>query len=149
MAHSGYRALLDEHYDLHEAKSKGYGSDRDTMSNFTGVSVATGKPRSYYPVLRLIEKAVRAINLMDAGETGDALGEELCDIAVLADCGELMRRDDERERQEAAAVRTAEPGASAPDRREVEREASGAQGARTEHRASVPYEVPAVVRLGS
>ena len=91
--HPEYYVILDELEDLHALKSGGYGTGQDPFANFTAVSAVSGRARYEYPIERMIEKLTRAQSLIAQGRI-DELGEEFGDIAGLAVCAEVMRRED-------------------------------------------------------
>lgn len=76
--------------DLHLRKSATYGNDRDPLGNFTAISHVTGQPTERYAWERILEKAVRALNMIDAGYALDV--KEAGDVAGLALCAEALRR---------------------------------------------------------
>jgi hypothetical protein len=89
----GDPAWMDAHRELRELhirKSATYGRDDDPLRNFTAVAEVTGKPPEYYVALRMVEKLVRTLNMIDAGD-GDSV-KEWPDLASLALCGEALRR---------------------------------------------------------
>lgn len=86
----GYEKAYVELWNLHLEKSRRYGSDRDRLGNLTAVGTATDMHGSYYPILRVIEKCQRVLELLDAGEYEEI--EEFLDIAGLALCAEAMNR---------------------------------------------------------
>lgn len=75
--------------ELHERKSSTYGSPDDPLRNFTEVGDLTGEPAERYALLRIVEKATRALNMIDAGDA-DAV-KEYPDMASLALCCEALR----------------------------------------------------------
>lgn len=86
-------AWLDAHREiraLHVRKSATYGTDSDRFRNFTAVSEVTGKPPEYYVALRMLEKLVRVVNMIDAGDA--AAVKEWSDLASLGLVGEALRR---------------------------------------------------------
>lgn len=90
---SGDPHWLDAHAalrDLHVDKSSTYGTGGDKFRNFTAVGEVTGVPPERYALLRIIEKATRALNMIDAGRAGDV--QEYPDIAGLGLCCEALRR---------------------------------------------------------
>lgn len=93
MAVAEVAVILAEMQALHDEKSAGYGSDQDPLHNFNGVAKVAGEKNFYYPMLRITEKMVRAINLYEADRlSATDLGEELKDVALLAVLAEAMRR---------------------------------------------------------
>ena len=76
--------------DLHLRKSATYGRDDDRFRNFTAVASLAGGPPERYALLRIIEKATRALNMIDAGDA-DAVAE-YPDIGSLGLCCEALRR---------------------------------------------------------
>ena len=86
---------LQAHRDLlalHLDKSSTYGTGADPLANFSAVSAITGDTPERYALQRIIEKASRAINQIDAGCSGDV--KEYPDIAGLALCAEALRSRD-------------------------------------------------------
>ena len=82
---------------VHARKSSTYGTDDDRLANFTAVAQVTGDPPERYPLLRIVEKCERALNMLAAG---DALSvQEYEDIASLALCAKAlqMRRGEAQE----------------------------------------------------
>lgn len=75
---------------VHAEKSSTYGHELDRFANFTAVGAVSLAPRERYALLRMIEKATRALNMIDSGHADDV--EEYPDIASLALCCEAMRR---------------------------------------------------------
>lgn len=89
------RHWLDAHSALpalHAEKSSTYGNDGDRFANFTAVAAAQSGnvPRERYALERIVEKAARALNMIDAGAAHDVV--EYPDIASLALGCEAMRR---------------------------------------------------------
>lgn len=87
--HPGYMALLDELRELHIAKSSGYGTTADPLSNFSAVNAE--KPWRY-AMDRMAEKLHRAVNLSEQDRDVE-IGEELIDVASLGLCAEALRRE--------------------------------------------------------
>lgn len=84
---------MDAHRELralHIRKSATYGRDDDRFRNFTALASVTGEPPERYAIMRIIEKSVRALNMIDAGDA-DAV-KEYADIASLGLCAEALRR---------------------------------------------------------
>jgi hypothetical protein len=75
--------------DLHNEKSSTYGTGEDRLANFTKLGEAAGQPPERYAVERLIEKAIRALHMIDAGEAHAV--KEYPDLASLALCAEALR----------------------------------------------------------
>jgi len=94
----GWLAAHDELYTLHTKKSATYGTDADRLANFTKLGEAAGQPPERYAVERLIEKAIRALHMIDADIGSDVL--EYKDIASLALCAEALRRRNPTDRDE-------------------------------------------------
>lgn len=80
----------DNLLDLHIEKSRRYGNNEDRLANLTAVAKADDRHGAHYPVLRIIEKCQRALELIKADEIYDA--EEFLDIAGLALCAEVMTK---------------------------------------------------------
>lgn len=76
--------------DLHERKSATYGTEDDRFANFTAVALITRQAIERYALERLVEKATRALNMIDAGQA-DAVAE-YPDIASLGLVCEALRR---------------------------------------------------------
>lgn len=93
-AHEGWLRVHAELPSLHREKVGAYGRAEQPFLNLDLVSAASGKPRAYYMVERIIEKAVRVLHLIDAGAYGDRIGEELRDMAHAAIAAEAARRED-------------------------------------------------------
>ena len=85
-----YLALLDELRLVHLDKSSSYGTQADPLANFRAVAQVTGAHPSRYAFERIVEKATRALNLIDAGRVSEV--EECLDVAGLALCAESLRR---------------------------------------------------------
>lgn len=85
-----YLALLDELRLVHLDKSSSYGTPTDPLANFRQVATVAGQHPCRYPFERIVEKATRAIHLLDAGRAGEV--EECLDVAGLALCAESLRR---------------------------------------------------------
>lgn len=84
---------LDAHHALlalHLRKSATYGQDSDRLANFTKLGEASDCPPERYAVLRIIEKALRALHQIDAGEAH--LVHEYADLASLSLCAEALRK---------------------------------------------------------
>jgi len=75
---------------LHVEKSSTYGTDDNHLANFTKLGEAAGQPPERYAVERLIEKAIRALHMIDAGRRLEVA--EYADCASLALCAEALRR---------------------------------------------------------
>lgn len=75
---------------LHVDKSSTYGAGTDRFANFHAVADTTGKPPEHYVLQRIIEKATRALNMIDGGIADDV--REYPDIASLGLCAEALRR---------------------------------------------------------
>lgn len=74
---------------LHVEKSSRYGREDDRLANFTAVAHVTGDAPERYPLLRIVEKCERALNMLAHGE---ALAvEEYEDIASLALCAHALQ----------------------------------------------------------
>lgn len=76
--------------ELHVRKSDTYGAGADRFANFHAVAAITGKPPEHYVLQRVIEKATRALNMIEAG-AADAV-REYADLSSLSLCAEAMRR---------------------------------------------------------
>jgi hypothetical protein len=74
---------------LHKEKSSTYGTGEDRLANFTKLGEAAHQPAERYAVERLIEKAIRALHMIDAGQAQDV--REYPDLASLALCAEALR----------------------------------------------------------
>ena len=83
--YEAWSALLD----LHVEKSATYGEDEDRLANFTKLGAAAGQPPERYAVERLIEKAIRALHMIDADKSQEVA--EYPDLASLALCAEALR----------------------------------------------------------
>lgn len=84
---------LDAHAELRELhmdKSRFYGSHDDRLANFTTVANVTGAPVELYVWMRIVEKAQRAINMIQSGR--GHMVEEAMDVASLGLCAEALRR---------------------------------------------------------
>jgi hypothetical protein len=89
---AGDPGWISAHADLlalHVEKSSTYGTDDDRFANFTKLGEAAGQSPERYAVERLIEKAIRALHMIDAGRSGEV--QEYPDIASLALCAEALR----------------------------------------------------------
>lgn len=75
---------------LHVEKSATYGTDADRFANFTAVAANSGAAPEYYPLLRIMEKAQRALIMIGAGQELDV--REYPDMASLAIICEALRR---------------------------------------------------------
>lgn len=75
---------------LHLEKSSTYGTTADPLANFTDVAHLTGQPAERYALMRIVEKASRALHQIDAGDAQAV--KEYPDIASLALCCEALRR---------------------------------------------------------
>lgn len=93
-AHEGWLRVHAELPHLHRTKVGEYGRPDEPFLNLDIVGAATGRPRAYYMVERIIEKAVRVLHLIDAEAYGDKIGEELRDMAHAAIAAEAARRED-------------------------------------------------------
>lgn len=82
---AAHQALLA----LHIEKSSTYGVDDDRFSNFTAVASATGAPPERYALERIVEKATRALNMIDAGQQAAVV--EYPDLAALALCCQALQ----------------------------------------------------------
>lgn len=90
---SGDMRWLEAHDELgalHLRKSATYGNSSDPLANFAGVAVIANQPPERYVLERIVEKCVRAINMIDAGAADDV--KEYPDVASLALCAEALRR---------------------------------------------------------
>ena len=99
--------------ELHIEKSSTYGTDGDRLANFTAVADVTGDPPELYPLLRIIEKATRSVNMIRTGQALEV--REYPDIASLALCCEALRNrcDQLQIGQELAALLTSTPSRGA------------------------------------
>lgn len=75
---------------LHHEKSSTYGKQADRLWNFTSLGQAAGQPPEYFAIARVVEKCVRALNMMDAGLADQV--KEYPDIASLGLVAEALRR---------------------------------------------------------
>lgn len=75
---------------LHREKSATYGTKADSLANFTESSVWLNRPPEYAVLVRILDKASRALHMIDAGRA-DAVAE-WPDLASLALCAEALRR---------------------------------------------------------
>jgi len=91
MASRAYLAVCDELKELHTIKSSTYGNELDPFDNFTKVGEVMDSPIFIYPLERIVEKCVRAINMVSLGRLDEV--EEFLDIAGLAICLEALRRE--------------------------------------------------------
>lgn len=85
---------LDVHaglVSLHVEKSSTYGHGGERLANFTAVAAVTGEPAERYALVRIIEKATRALNMIDLTGQADDVGE-YPDMASLAIICEALRR---------------------------------------------------------
>lgn len=89
-ADPGWLEVHRELTDLHVEKSSTYGHDSDRLANFTGLADITGEPEELGPLMRLTEKAIRALNMIRAGNA-DAV-REYADMASLGIICEALRR---------------------------------------------------------
>lgn len=87
---------------LHLRKSATYGIEEDRFANFTAVAETTGAPAERYVLERIVEKATRALNMIDAG--AQALVKEYPDIASLGLCAEALQRRARLNANESAAA---------------------------------------------
>lgn len=90
-ADAGWLAVHEELRGLHVEKSSTYGHDADRLANFTGIAAITGDPAELGALLRIIEKSIRALNMIRAGDA-DAVREyrDLASLAII--CETLLRR---------------------------------------------------------
>lgn len=86
----GWLLAYEQLLDLHIEKSATYGVDSDRLANFTKVAKATGHPAERYVLERIIEKAARALHMIDAGKGVDV--SEYPDLASLGLCAEALRK---------------------------------------------------------
>lgn len=84
-----WRDAHDALFRLHIEKSATYGTSRDRFANFTDVAHLTGSVPELYPLLRVIEKASRAVHMIGNGQARGVA--EYPDIASLALCCEALR----------------------------------------------------------
>lgn len=75
---------------LHVRKSATYGTVGEPLLNFVEIGLATGRPPERYVWERLLEKTIRALNMIDAGLENDVV--EAMDASSLALCAEALRR---------------------------------------------------------
>lgn len=75
---------------MHQRKSSTYGDDAEPLANFTKLATLTGAVPERYALERLVEKSVRALHMIDAGDADGVA--EYPDIASLALCAEALRR---------------------------------------------------------
>jgi hypothetical protein len=75
---------------LHVDKSSTYGVRGDRFANFTAVAEATGAVPERYALERIVEKATRALNMIDVGREDDVV--EYPDLAALSLCCEAIQR---------------------------------------------------------
>lgn len=76
--------------DLHIGKSATYGTDRDRLANFSESAVVLGKPAEYAVLVRILDKAARAVHMIEAGRADEVA--EYPDLASLSLCAEALRR---------------------------------------------------------
>lgn len=76
--------------DLHIEKSSTYGSKLDPLANFTQAAEILGKPDEYPVLGRMLDKLIRAANMIEQGRADDV--KEWPDLASLALCAEALRR---------------------------------------------------------
>lgn len=87
---AGFVNVHAELLRLHAEKSATYGHEADRFRNFTALGAVQGKTPERYVVERIIEKCVRALNMIDAGQAADV--REYPDIANLGIVAESLRR---------------------------------------------------------
>ena len=90
-ADAGWVAAHAALLELHVEKSATYGSNADRLANFTTVGRVTGEPAERYALVRIIEKATRALNMIDLTGQADEV-REYPDMASLALICETLRR---------------------------------------------------------
>lgn len=76
--------------ELHREKSATYGTTTDPLANFTDVGHVTGQVPERYALERIVEKASRALHMIESGEGVSV--REYPDMASLALCCEALRR---------------------------------------------------------
>lgn len=84
--HDAHRELGD----LHVEKSSTYGNGADPLANFTTLAAVAEQAPERYVLERIVEKCVRALNMIDAGDA--VVVQEYPDIASLGLCAEALRR---------------------------------------------------------
>lgn len=75
---------------LHIEKSSTYGNKADPLANFTQIAATANQEPERYVLERIVEKCVRALHQIDAGDA-EAV-KEYPDIASLGLCAEALRR---------------------------------------------------------
>ena len=96
-----YRAALDTLWQLHRFKSGSYGSDESPFRNFLDLAVVTQDEPDEYPLRRIVEKAIRQVNLLDQERWEEAV-EDYLDIAGLSLICYVIAKRRAAERAEAA-----------------------------------------------
>lgn len=91
MSDRHFLQLLDEIKVIHEEKSAAYGTALYPFANFYTVARYGGHHVCEYPLLRIIEKCTRAHNMIKNSREEEI--EEFMDIAGLALCAEVLRRE--------------------------------------------------------
>ena len=86
----GWMTVHQELVELHQEKSLGYGTSADALSNYVFTASVAEKPAEYVCYLRILEKAVRAINLINSGQSDRC--DEGKDIAALGIAAEALKR---------------------------------------------------------
>ena len=78
--------LLDKIRNLHDKKKEDYATKEDPYSNYRIVAQLLGEKDYLMPFRRLVEKTLRACNLLerDATPNFESLEDTLLDIAVLS-----------------------------------------------------------------
>ena len=84
--HAAHRELRD----LHIRKSATYGNGDDPLANFSKIAAVANQDSERYALERIVEKAARALHMIDAGRGADV--KEYPDIASLALCAEALKR---------------------------------------------------------
>ena len=98
-----FHRALNALRDLHVYKSGSYGTSGpggDPFRNFTDLAIVTQNEADEYPLRRIIEKAIRQVNLLDQ-ERWDELPEDYLDIAGLAIICHVIAKRRAAERAEA------------------------------------------------
>lgn len=90
MSDPGWVDAHTELLPLHERKSGTYGTAAEPFLNFVEIGLAQGRVPERYVWERILEKAIRALNMIDAGLADDV--KEAPDAASLALCAEALRR---------------------------------------------------------
>lgn len=90
MSDPGWMKAHEELVDLHKRKSATYGNKAEPLLNFVEIGLAQGRPPERYVWERILEKAIRALNMIDSDQAGQV--KEAMDVSSLALCAEALRR---------------------------------------------------------